>query len=79
MGTVPVYWGCNNINDYFDKRGIIYCETADEILKVLPTLNRDKYMKMLPYLQSNLEESLKYADFWGRVEGEIKRYNFSKK
>lgn len=72
-GTIPIYWGCGNIGQYFDKRGMICCDSAEEIVNILPTLDRDKYMEMLPYLSGNLEKSLKYADFWGRVENKIKK------
>jgi len=71
-GAVPIYWGCDNIGEFFNKRGMLCCSNPQEILELLPTLNEEKYRKMLPYVESNLEKSLEYVDFWARVEEKIK-------
>lgn len=42
-GTVPIYWGCPNIGDYFDTRGIILFETVDQLDGLLGTLDYAAY------------------------------------
>lgn len=71
-GTIPVYWGCRNIGDYFDMGGFIRFNTIEEFNTIAPTLNRDTYTKMLPFINKNFDLSLKYTDFWDRVESVIK-------
>jgi len=58
-GTVPIYWGCENIGDFFDKRGIIQFNTLDELTNILPTLSREKYEQMKPYIKTNYEIFMK--------------------
>jgi hypothetical protein len=33
--TIPIYWGCSNIGDFYDTDGIIQVNNADEIIKVI--------------------------------------------
>ena len=32
---VPIYWGCPNIDKYFDMNGIIYCQNHEDIIKAV--------------------------------------------
>jgi len=60
-GTIPIYYGCPNIGDYFDVRGIIQIETEKQILDILPKLNEDFYSVRLPAVRSNFEKFKEYA------------------
>lgn len=71
-GTVPVYWGCSNIGDYFNVNGFIQFKDIDELKNTLPKLNEETYKSMLPFINENFNLSLKYTDFWGRVSDVIK-------
>lgn len=71
-GTVPVYWGCDNISDYFDTRGFILFKTIEEFKELSHTINSETYSDMLPFIKKNFGLSLKYTDFWARVTSTIK-------
>jgi hypothetical protein len=71
-GTVPVYWGCANIGDFFNTDGFIRFNSIEELNTIAPMLNNETYIKMLPFINENFNLSLKYADFWERVESTIK-------
>tara|TARA_R110000868_G_scaffold160292_1_gene389727 strand:- start:10 stop:765 length:756 start_codon:yes stop_codon:yes gene_type:complete len=71
-GTVPVYWGCRNIDNYFNMGGFIRFDTIEEFNTITPTLNKETYTKMLPFINENFNLSLKYVDFWSRIESTIK-------
>ena len=71
-GTVHLYWGCDNIGDYFDTRGFIQFNTIEEFKVVLESLSEEKYNNMLPFIKNNFKLSLRYTDFWGRVTKTIK-------
>jgi hypothetical protein len=71
-GTVPIYWGCENIGDFFDKNGLITFNNIEELSNILPTLNEKTYNKMLPSIKNNLYKAKNYSDFWKRVEIVIK-------
>ena len=53
--TIPIYMGCPNIGDYFDTRGMIIVNSAEEIRCELLNISVEKYQKMLPYAKKNKE------------------------
>jgi len=54
--TVPIYWGCPNIEDFgYDKRGIIMFENEKELLSIINSLTPEKYNEMKPYIDYNYE------------------------
>lgn len=65
-GTVPIYWGCPSIGDFFDTRGFIIFDNINELGEILNGLTDEKYTEMLPYIESNLEKAKQYLlpDEW---------------
>jgi len=61
VGTIPVYWGCPNISDYFDMDGIIAFNTLEELEKLLPTLTKELYESKLKAIKKNIELSKDYC------------------
>jgi len=65
-GTIPIYWGCKNIGDFFDERGILSFDSLNELEDILCSLDEEKYFSMLEYAKINynicLEKYLKYDD-----------------
>jgi hypothetical protein len=59
--TVPVYWGCPNIGDYFDIRGIIQVDGIQDLVNKLNSLTPELYQEMLPYIESNYIAASKYS------------------
>ena len=39
LGTVPIYWGCPNIADFFDPHGIIQFDNINDLDRILPNLH----------------------------------------
>ena len=60
-GTVPIFWGCDNIGEFFDKRGILKFETGPELFEILNNLSEELYVEMLPYIRNNFETAKKYV------------------
>ena len=52
---MPIYWGCPNIGDYFDERGIITFDRPHDLKEILKNLNEKKYDSMLKYIKTNFE------------------------
>ena len=50
-GTVPVYWGCPSIGDYFNTDGIIMLTNDFDI----STLTADRYYGMMPAIEDNFK------------------------
>jgi len=77
--TVPIYWGCPNIGDFFDDRGIIMFETYEEFLIKINSINEKTYNEMKPYIDANYEKAKEYGrDLLQRVKEEIIKYRDNK-
>jgi hypothetical protein len=61
LGTVPIFWGCPNINEYFDERGIITFDTIDELDEILSKLTINDYLSRIEYIKNNFEIAKKYV------------------
>jgi hypothetical protein len=53
LGTIPVYWGTNNMDRYFDTAGIIYFNTIEELNHILPTLTPELYESKSQSIRQN--------------------------
>lgn len=65
--TVPIYWGCPNITDYFDETGIIRFETIDQLTRVIVDLqNNDPFHSRISAMRRNIEKIGQYvcAEDW---------------
>jgi len=57
--TLPIYWGCPNLNELgYDSRGIIYFSTKEELLDILNNLTPQDYYNRLSYIEHNYQVSL---------------------
>jgi hypothetical protein len=73
-GTVPIYWGCPNIGDYFNIKGFIIVNSLEEIIDVVDNLTDDDYISRLEYIKENFTLASNYANnLFERVDNEIKK------
>jgi hypothetical protein len=61
LGTIPIFWGCPNINEYFDDRGFITFNTVSELDEILSNLTINDYISRIEFIKKNLELSKKYV------------------
>ena len=52
VGTVPIFWGTPNINEFFNIDGIIQFSNIEEFSKI--KLSKKLYNDMLPAIKDNL-------------------------
>jgi hypothetical protein len=60
--TIPIYWGCTNIGDHFDTRGMIIINDLEAINDVVNNITINDYLNRIPYLSKNYELSKSYWD-----------------
>ncbi len=53
--TLPIYWGCPNIDKYFDINGIIIINSIIDLEKVLTNLTEEDYFSRLDSINRNFE------------------------
>ncbi len=68
--TVPIYFGCPNLEKYFDPRGVIQFWNVEQLESILTTLTPEDYESRLPYIQRNYELSRHYCEqnIYQRIE-----------
>jgi hypothetical protein len=66
--TVPLYWGCPNIEDFFDSRGIICFENENELIQIINSLTEKDYIDKQKYIEYNYNQAIYYAEYFKRFE-----------
>lgn len=66
--TVPLYYGCPNIAEYFDIAGMFTFKTQDELEATIRTLTSKTYFDMYSHVENNYNKALEYVDIWVRVD-----------
>lgn len=66
--TIPIYWGCPNIGKYFNKKGIIFFESEEELNEKLKNLTKKDYFDRVDAIKENYEIAKNnYAFFFDRI------------
>lgn len=65
--TVPVYWGCPNIEDYFAVDGMIICESEEDLRRQISSLKPQDYANRLEAIEENYRRALDHADYLTRA------------
>lgn len=60
-GTIPIYWGCDDIGKYFNLDGIIFAKDAMEITHNINRLTPDMYHAMLPAVMDNYKRAQEFT------------------
>jgi hypothetical protein len=56
-GTIPIYWGCPSIGDFFNTDGMLIFDNMDELESILNNCNEDFYNSKLDVIKENYEKS----------------------
>ena len=60
--TVPIYVGAPDIADFFDARGMILCDTLDDLKRAVADLSQADYESRLDFVKQNRITASRYAD-----------------
>lgn len=65
-GTVPIYWGCPSIGNFFNLGGVLVFDDLNTLLFHLNNLSLDKYNTMLEAVKENFEKAKNFliAEDW---------------
>lgn len=69
--TIPLYWGCSNIESYFDKDGMIFFSSIEELIDIINSLSPVEYWNRLNSLHRNYNLALQYTDLNKRLQQTI--------
>ena len=65
--TVPIYWGCPNIDDFLDTSCMIVCQSEKDIRAAILATSAGDYETRVPALEAIQEKAAEYGDFYGRA------------
>ena len=63
-GTIPIYWGCPNIGDYFNDKGILSFEKIEDLADIFKTITKPgHYESLLPVVKENHKKVQQYNNY----------------
>ena len=65
--TVPIYWGCPNIDTYLDTRGMIITQSFSEIQRAVEQMSEADYAARVQQLAPAREAAAGYGDIYRRA------------
>lgn len=66
--TIPIYWGCSNINEFFDARGFFTFDTEEEFFNIVNNLTEEDYWSKKEYIEKNYQTAIYYAEYFTRLK-----------
>ena len=65
--TMPIYWGCPNIADYFDTNGMIICNTEKDLHRAIEKINKPLTEKQCCAMANNKAVALELSQLNQRI------------
>jgi hypothetical protein len=69
--TVPIYWGCPNIDKYFEIRGFILVSNEDDIIHTINCLTPEDYYSRLAFIEENFHRAQRWINLPQRIHEAI--------
>lgn len=61
--TVPIYYGARKIDELFNGKGIIHCDSIENILYIINYITKGSYKNRITYIEDNYQRVKKYEKF----------------
>ena len=71
LKTIPMYWGCSNICDFFNIDGIIKFEDADDFIYNSNQLTDKYYSSKKNIIEENYQLALQYVNYEQNITSKI--------
>lgn len=69
--TIPIYWGCPNIGDFFDINGMYIFENENEAIDIMNSLTEEDYFLKKEYVENNYQKAIFYAEYFNRFSNTL--------
>jgi len=69
--TMPIYWGCPNIRNWFNLDGFIIVDSLEDIVNACNSLDENTYKNKIQAIEENFEKSKKLATISDRLSLKI--------
>jgi len=71
LKTIPIYWGCSNIGDFFNKEGIIEFGNVDDFIYISNKLNKEYYHQHVDAIEDNYQKALQYVNYEQNITNKL--------
>lgn len=75
LRTIPIYWGCSDIHDFFNINGIIKFENIDDCIEKINNLTPQYYADRLEIVEQNYNLAKTYLNFVQRIYDKLSVLN----
>ena len=58
--TIPIYYGCPNLGDWFNMDGVITFDDVKDLKRILTNINEDSYHKRKDAIEENYEKAKQF-------------------
>jgi len=76
-GTIPIFWGCDNIGEYFNEKGILKFNNGPELVEILDNLTPQLYEEKLEFVRENFERAKQYVSMDDTFARNLKQKGFN--
>lgn len=66
--TLPIYWGAPNIDEFYNKNGIIFFNNENDLVDIINNLTEEDYFSRLDAINENFKLVKEKGFFFDRVE-----------
>lgn len=71
LKTIPIYTGCSNIGDFFNKEGIIEFGNVDDFIYITNQLTEEFYISKKDVIEKNYQLALQYVNYKQNIVDKI--------
>ena len=71
LKTIPIYWGCSDINKFYNPKGIINFQSVDQLIQIANNLTPDFYNSKKDIIEENYNRVQEYQNYEQRIINEI--------
>jgi hypothetical protein len=69
--TIPIYYGCSNIDDFYNKDGIIQFQNADHAIKLINDLTPNYYNDRIQIIEENYRKAFEYRNYIDTIKNTL--------
>ncbi len=71
LKTIPIYWGCSNIDNFFNEKGVIKFENPDDFIYLSNKLTPQYYESKKDIIEENYKLALQYVNYEQNIVDKI--------
>lgn len=66
--TIPIYWGCPNISDFYNSDGIIFFKDQNDFIEKINQLTPELYFSKIDAINENYEKFINLQNTWDTLK-----------